>query len=101
MNKVSLTVATLLIALTGSAFAQNSTGITTSRDPAKAAAVEQRAADIKAQPKTTVAAKPAMNATKHVTKHHAKKRAVKHTVKKQPVKKQAVSTPGASKTVTK
>jgi uncharacterized protein (DUF58 family) len=95
MKKLSLTVATLLVALTGSAFAQNSTGVTVSRDPAKAAAVEQRVADIKAHPQATET-KAVTPATHHAKKHHAKKHHVKHVAKKQ-----AVTKPAAAKTVTK
>jgi hypothetical protein len=80
MKKLSLTVATLLVALTGSAFAQDSTGVTVSRDPAKAAAVEQRAAEIKANPQTTSESKPTTSTT-HAKKPHAKKH-VKHDAKK-------------------
>lgn len=80
MKKLSLTVATLLVALTGSAFAQNSTGVTVSRDPAKAAVTEQRAAAIKANPQTTAESKPATSTT-HAKKHHMKKH-VKHVAKK-------------------
>jgi thiol:disulfide interchange protein len=83
MKKLSLTVATLLVALTGSAFAQDSTGVTVSRDPAKAAAVEQRAAEIKANPQTTSESKPATSTT-HAKKHHVKKHA-KHVAKKKAV----------------
>ncbi len=88
MKKFSLSIAALLLAVTGSAFSQNTNnGVTVSRDPAKAAAVEQRAADIKAHPQATVKDVPATHAMrhhakKHHAKHHAKKHGKKHHAKK-------------------
>ncbi len=48
MKKVSLAVLVSLSALTGAAYAQTS-GVTMSTDPAKAADVEQRAQDLQAK----------------------------------------------------
>ena len=85
MKTVPLAIASLLLALTGSVFAQS--GVSVSNDPAKAAAVERHAADIKAQPQATpaVAAKPAArhHTKKHAKKHHAKR----HAKKSKPVAK--------------
>lgn len=60
--------------LASAAFAQTATGgITMSTDPAKAAAVEKHAAELKARPATESQAKPAAKAsTTHKTKAHAK-----------------------------
>lgn len=82
MKKLSITVAAVLMTLAGSAFAQNSTdGVTVSTDPAKAAAVERKAEEIKANQQATSEAKPAMHAKHHGKKHHAKHRAKKATAK--------------------
>jgi hypothetical protein len=87
MKKLSVASATLLFALTGAAFAQS--GVSVSNDPAKAAAVERHAAEIKAHPQAApaVAAKPAK--THHAKKQHGKKRHVKHHAKKKHVAKAA------------
>jgi hypothetical protein len=89
MKTIPLALASLLLALTGSVFAQS--GVSTSNDPAKAAAVERHAADIKSHPQATpaVAAKPAArhHAKKHAKKHHAKKHhAKRHAKAKQTAK---------------
>lgn len=76
MKKLSFVVATLSLAIAGSTFAQNAeNGVTTSTDPAKAAAVERQAAEIKAQSNAASTTTPKMKRTKkhHGKKHHSKK----------------------------
>ena len=74
MKKLSFVVATLSLAFAGAAFAQNaSTGVMVSTDPAKAAAVERHAADLKANPQPVEAAMPARHGMRHhMKKHHAR-----------------------------
>lgn len=58
MSKLRLMVLTSLVIATG-AFAQGSSGgITTSTDPAKIAAIEKHAAELKARPAQETQAKP-------------------------------------------
>jgi hypothetical protein len=84
MKKLSLVLATLALAIAGSAFAQDSTGVTRSNDPAKAAAVERHAADLRANPqRPATAATPTQHATRHhATRHHAKKHHAKRHAKR-------------------
>ncbi len=91
MKKVPLALASLLLAVTGAAFAQS--GVTTSNDPAKAASVERHAADIKAHPQATPAV-PAKPAARHHAKKHKKHHGKKHHAKrhgKKPVAKAAAA----------
>lgn len=74
MKSLSRIVAVLSLVVAGSALAQES-GVTTSTDPAKAAAIEQRAAQMRAQQP----AEPAP-AVRHARKHpgkHVRKHAPK------------------------
>ena len=87
VKKTSLFLAALALAFAGSAFAQDSTGVTRSTDPAKAAAVERHAADLRTNPQ---AAAPAAKPTRHATRHHAKKHVAKHHAKP-PAKKHHVA----------
>ncbi|WP_153100632.1 hypothetical protein [Paraburkholderia hayleyella] len=73
MKKVSLAILVSFSALASTAYAQTDNGITMSTDPARAAAVEQRAQDLQARQHST----PAMPLTHHKiehkkTKHHKK-----------------------------
>ncbi|MDB5763962.1 MAG: hypothetical protein JWQ21_2957 [Herminiimonas sp.] len=78
MKKLSLILATLSVAIAGSAFAQNSaTGVTSSTDPAKAAAVERHADEIQKNPQPASSTMPA----KHAVRHHVKKHQAKHHAK--------------------
>jgi hypothetical protein len=79
MKKLPLAIASLLLAVTGATFAQSSgNGVTVSRDPAKAAAVERHAADIKANANAATPAVPAKPAARHHARKHAKHHAAKH-----------------------
>lgn len=73
MKKISL-ILLMSVGLASAAFAQSATsGITMSTDPAKAAAVEKHAAELKARPATESQVKPAAKTpTTHKTKAHAK-----------------------------
>lgn len=73
----------LLVCLGASgAFAQNSSGgVTVSNDPAKVAAVEKHAQELKAQQQANAAAKPAAKATRTGTAPKAKSKAKKTGVK--------------------
>jgi hypothetical protein len=74
MKNISLIVASLSLVIAGSAFAQNATnGVTTSTDPAKAAAVERHANELKNNPQPVASEMPA----KHVMRHHMKKHHMK------------------------
>lgn len=97
MKNFSLSIAALLLAVTGTAFSQNSnSGVTVSQDPAKAAAVERHAADIKARPQATAAEAPATRSVRHHgKKHHAKRHAKKHHAKKHHAKKHHVKAAAA------
>jgi hypothetical protein len=72
MKKISLAVFLSLSAMAGATFAQES-GVTMSTDPAKAAAIEQRAQEIKSQ---SQAGKDVMPVKPH-TGHHMKKHKAK------------------------
>jgi hypothetical protein len=75
MKKVSLLLAALTVALAGSAFAQGSAGVTSSTDPARAAAVERHAAELRANTQTTA---PAADKTRNTSRHHGKKHHARH-----------------------
>lgn len=81
MKKLSLTVATALIAMTGATFAQSTTnGVTVSTDPAKIAAVESHAAELRARQQAAPEAKSAKlvkHSARHVKKHTTKKHSSK------------------------
>lgn len=76
MKKISLTLF-MSLGMASAAFAQTATGgVTMSTDPAKAAAVERHAQDLKARPASEVKAKPATKTASahpstHKTAHHA------------------------------
>ncbi|AIO33854.1 hypothetical protein NUV26_27320 [Burkholderia pseudomultivorans] len=76
MKKTSLAILVAMSALTGAAYAQESTQIQTITDPAKIAEIEQRAQALQQQ-QAAEAAQPAMQEEHH---HHAKKAA--HHAKK-------------------
>jgi DNA-binding transcriptional regulator of glucitol operon len=70
MKKVSLAI--LVSALTGAAYAQTDNGVMMSTDPAKAADVEQRAQDLQAK-QQAMESQPAMPAKHHKkAPHHMK-----------------------------
>jgi hypothetical protein len=73
MKKIPLIIL-MSFGLASATFAQTTGGITMSTDPAKAAAVERHAADLKARPAAPEAqAKPTAKTTStHKTKAHAK-----------------------------
>lgn len=73
MNKTGLILSMSLVMASG-AFAQTgSGGITMSTDPARAAAVERHAQELKARPAQEVQAKPAAKQpSSHKAKPHAK-----------------------------
>jgi outer membrane biosynthesis protein TonB len=74
MKKIPL-ILLMSLGLGATAFAQPTGGVTMSTDPAKAAAVERHAAELKARPAPEVQAKPAAKTStkhKHKTKAHAK-----------------------------
>jgi hypothetical protein len=73
MNKAMLMLALSSVMASG-AFAQTGSGITMSTDPAKAAAVEQHAQELKARPAPQAQTKPAakQSASKKTTKTHTK-----------------------------
>lgn len=80
MKKASLAVFVSLLALTGTAFAQASSGITESTDPQKAAEVERHAAEIQAQQQQserTMTSGDSGTAKKASKRAHAKKKAKK------------------------
>jgi len=78
MKKISL-ILLMSLGLASAAFAQTGTGgVTMSTDPAKAAAVERHAQELKARPAAEVKAKPATktasaHASTHKTAHHTTK----------------------------
>ncbi|KWF25936.1 hypothetical protein [Burkholderia pseudomultivorans] len=76
MKKTSLAILVAMSALTGAAYAQESTQIQTITDPAKIAEIEQRAQALQQQ-QAAEAAQPAMHEEHH---HHGKKAA--HHAKK-------------------
>jgi hypothetical protein len=59
-------------ALASGAFAQTAGGVTTSNDPAKVAAVEKHAQELKAQQQANAAAKPAAKSTRTAGKAMSK-----------------------------
>jgi hypothetical protein len=72
MKKMSLAILVSLGAVTGAAYAQDN-GITTSTDPAKAAAIEQRAQDLQNRQQAMQSA-PATSEKHHkMSPHHHKK----------------------------
>lgn len=81
MKKIPL-ILLMSFGLASAAFAEAAGGITMSTDPAKAAAVEKHAAELKARPATETQVKPAAKAsTTHMTKSHAKQPKTKASAK--------------------
>ncbi|MGU7769372.1 hypothetical protein ACV229_04230 [Burkholderia sp. MR1-5-21] len=79
MKKTSLAILVAMSALTGAAYAQESTEIRTITDPAKIAEIEQRAQALQQQ-QAQQAAEPAMHEEHHMKKaahHKGAKKAVK------------------------
>ena len=76
MKKISL-ILLMSLGFASAAFAQTATdGVTMSTDPAKAAAVERHAQELKARPAPATQAKPATktahaHSSTHKTTHHA------------------------------
>ncbi|WP_175686582.1 hypothetical protein [Burkholderia anthina] len=79
MKKTSLAILVAMSALTGAAYAQESTQIQTITDPAKIAEIEQRAQALQQQ-QAAEAAKPAAREEEH--HHHGKKAAHHHKAAK-------------------
>ncbi|WP_324102161.1 hypothetical protein [Noviherbaspirillum sp.] len=80
MKKTSLAVFVSLLALTGTAFAQASSGITESTDPQKAAEVERHAAEIQSKQQASgkeMTSGDSGTAKKASKRTHAKKKAKK------------------------
>lgn len=71
MKKTSLAILVAMSALTGAAYAQESTQIQTITDPAKIAEIEQRAQALQQQ-QAAEAAQPAVREEEH-HRHHGKK----------------------------
>ncbi|KVF67836.1 hypothetical protein [Burkholderia vietnamiensis] len=82
MKKTSLAILVAMSALTGAAYAQESTQIQTITDPAKIAEIEQRAQALQQQ-QAAEAAQPTMH-----EEHHGKK-AAHHKAAKKAAKKAA------------
>ena len=88
MKKISL-ILLMSLGMGSAAFAQTAAGgVTMSTDPAKAAAVERHAQELKAHPTPEVQAKPATktastHTSTHKTAHHTTKQ---HTTTKSPKK---------------
>ncbi|MCA8274550.1 hypothetical protein LGN17_18845 [Burkholderia sp. AU30280] len=74
MKKTSLAILVAMSALTGAAYAQESTEIKTITDPAKISEIEQRAQALQQQ-QAAEAAQPAMQEEHH---HHHGKKAAHH-----------------------
>ncbi|KWN14141.1 hypothetical protein WT83_16870 [Burkholderia territorii] len=87
MKKTSLTILVAMSALTGAAYAQESTQIQTITDPAKIAEIEQRAQALQQQ-QAAEAAQPAAQ-----EEHHGKKAAHHHKAAKKAGKKAAKAAP--------
>ena len=87
MKKTSLAILVAMSALTGAAYAQESTQIQTITDPAKIAEIEQRAQALQQQ-QAAEAAQPAMQEEHHqgmkAAHHKAAKKAAKKAVKAAP-----------------
>ncbi|WP_175777542.1 hypothetical protein [Burkholderia anthina] len=80
MKKTSLAILVAMSALTGAAYAQESTQIQTITDPAKIAEIEQRAQALQQQ-QAAEAAQPAAREEEH-HQHHGKKAAHHHKAAK-------------------
>ncbi|HDR8859281.1 TPA: hypothetical protein QDA74_003780 [Burkholderia territorii] len=87
MKKTSLAILVAMSALTGAAYAQESTQIQTITDPAKIAEIEQRAQALQQQ-QAAEAAQPAAQ-----EEHHGKKAAHHHKAAKKGGKKAAKAAP--------
>ncbi|KVN42395.1 hypothetical protein WT12_27975 [Burkholderia territorii] len=87
MKKTSLAILVAMSALTGAAYAQESTQIQTITDPAKIAEIEQRAQALQQQ-QAAEAAQPTAQ-----EEHHGKKAAHHHKAAKKAGKKAAKAAP--------
>ncbi|KVQ50480.1 hypothetical protein WT21_09715 [Burkholderia territorii] len=87
MKKTSLAILVAMSALTGAAYAQESTQIQTITDPAKIAEIEQRAQALQQQ-QAAEAAQPAAQ-----EEHHGKKAGHHHKAAKKAGKKAAKAAP--------
>ncbi|MEN8512089.1 hypothetical protein FPJ27_27300 [Burkholderia sp. MS455] len=87
MKKTSLAILVAMSALTGAAYAQESTEIKTITDPAKISEIEQRAQALQQQ-QAAEAAQPAMQ-----EEHHGKKAAHHKAAAKKAGKKAAKAAP--------
>ncbi|MBN3789372.1 hypothetical protein [Burkholderia sp. Ac-20353] len=81
MKKTSLAILVAMSALTGAAYAQESTEIKTITDPAKISEIEQRAQALQQQ-QAQQAAEPAMQEEQHHAKKAAHHKAAKKAAKK-------------------
>jgi hypothetical protein len=92
MNKTGL-ILLMTLGMAAGAYAQTSSGgITVSNDPAKVAAVEKHAQELKARPAATTAAQPAATHTSSHTKAHASSHKAKPAAKHKPAAKPASKT---------
>jgi hypothetical protein len=92
MNKTGL-ILLMTLGMAAGAYAQTSSGgITVSNDPAKVAAVEKHAQELKARPAATTAAQPAATHTSSHTKAHASSHKAKPAAKHTPAAKPASKT---------
>jgi len=94
MNKTGL-ILLMTLGMAAGAYAQTSSGgITVSTDPAKVAAIEKHAQELKARPATTTAAaQPAATHTSsHAKTHHTSSHKTKPAAKHKPAAKPASKT---------
>ena len=82
MNKTGL-ILLMTLGMAAGAYAQTSSGgITVSTDPAKAAAIEKHAQELKARPAATTSAKPvATHTSSHAKTHHTSAHTSSHKAK--------------------
>ena len=93
MNKTGL-ILLMTLGMAAGAYAQTSSGgITVSTDPAKAAAIEKHAQELKARPAATTSAKPvATHTSSHAKTHHTSSHKTKPAAKHKPAAKPASKT---------
>ena len=93
MNKTGL-ILLMTLGMAAGAYAQTSSGgITVSTDPARAAAVEKHAQELKARPAVTTVAQPAATHTSSPAKtHHTSSHKTKPAAKHKPAAKPASKT---------
>ncbi|WJF91256.1 hypothetical protein QS306_06390 [Paraburkholderia bonniea] len=72
MKKVSLAVLVSFSALAGAAYAQTDSGVTMSTDPARAAAVEQRAQELQSRQQAAESTSEMPSQHHHKATHHKK-----------------------------